>query len=341
LLHAREHFQSMLERERSRADRAQGIFSLLAIAFKERRVSKEATLRTVNRVLRERLRATDMTGYMADGRIGVLLPDTEVNGAQQLADAIVESFDEEGIVVGIDIFTYPSDSLPLSMESNEDDADGDDGSIEPLYSKALSLWKRCLDVLGSSIGLVLLSPLFLLTALAIKLTSRGPIFFTQLRSGLGGEPFQVYKFQTMCTGAEAQKLALAKQLELADESNRELIYGHFVDQGESASLTARRRIVSIAIEHYASEEAEAVRSCIEKVLANVGRVSRRQESSSSKLTPKRSRMARSHAPHRQLASEHVADTGNHFGCETVTTRKSHTLVCVGPVLISAPSRSKK
>lgn len=198
----------MLERERSRADRAQGSFSLLAITFKERRATKDETLRTVNRVLHERLRATDMTGYMADGRIGVLLPDTEVGGAQQLADAIRESFSEEGMVVEVEMFNYPSESLQAVADSREDDSAADGGSIEPLYTKSLPLWKRGLDVLGASAGLVVLSPLLLLTAVAIKLTSRGPIFFTQLRSGLGGKPFRLHKFRTMCTDAEALQAAL-------------------------------------------------------------------------------------------------------------------------------------
>ena len=208
LLHACEHFQSMLERERSRADRAQGIFSLLAIAVKERPGSKEATLRAVDRVLRERLRATDMTGYMPDGRIGVLLPDTEVIGARQLADAIAESFDQEGILIETEMFTYPAESLPAAIAKHEDNSQTNGKSIEPIYVKSLPFWKRWLDVLGATAGLVLLMPLFLLTALAIKLTSRGPVFFTQLRSGLGGKPFKLYKFRTMCTDAEAQQAAL-------------------------------------------------------------------------------------------------------------------------------------
>jgi lipopolysaccharide/colanic/teichoic acid biosynthesis glycosyltransferase len=106
------------------------------------------------------------------------------------------------------MFTYPSESLPAEVGSDEADSEADSGSIEPLYAKALPLWKRCLDVLGALAGLVLLSPLLLLTALAIKLTSRGPIFFSQLRSGLGGKPFTLHKFRTMCTDAEAQKAAL-------------------------------------------------------------------------------------------------------------------------------------
>jgi lipopolysaccharide/colanic/teichoic acid biosynthesis glycosyltransferase len=64
-----------------------------------------------------------------------------------------------------------------------------------------------MDLAGAIAGLFLLAPLFLLVALAIKLTSRGPIIFTQWRSGLGGRPFRMYKFRTMVTGAEQLRAA--------------------------------------------------------------------------------------------------------------------------------------
>ena len=57
--------------------------------------------------------------------------------------------------------------------------------------------KRALDVFGAATGLFLLLPLFALIALAIKLTSRGPVFFRQARYGLNGETFTVLKFRTM------------------------------------------------------------------------------------------------------------------------------------------------
>jgi len=65
--------------------------------------------------------------------------------------------------------------------------------------------KRVLDVSVSLTLLVLCAPILLLTALAIKLTSPGPIFFTQRRLGLNKRPFSIYKFRTMVPGAE-QKL---------------------------------------------------------------------------------------------------------------------------------------
>lgn len=61
--------------------------------------------------------------------------------------------------------------------------------------------KRLLDVSLAAVGLVLLSPLLLVIALAIKFTSSGPIFFVQERLGRYGRPFPIYKFRTMVDGA--------------------------------------------------------------------------------------------------------------------------------------------
>lgn len=59
------------------------------------------------------------------------------------------------------------------------------------------LAKRMLDVVASGIGLVLLSPLFIVVALWIRLDSTGPVFFRQERVGRGGKPFRIHKFRTM------------------------------------------------------------------------------------------------------------------------------------------------
>lgn len=62
--------------------------------------------------------------------------------------------------------------------------------------------KRGMDVVGSTIGLILLSPFLLTIATAIYLTDRGPVFFCQERVGLDGRPFQMIKFRTMRVDAE-------------------------------------------------------------------------------------------------------------------------------------------
>jgi Undecaprenyl-phosphate glucose phosphotransferase len=64
------------------------------------------------------------------------------------------------------------------------------------------LFKRLIDVLISSFGLVLLSPLFLLISLLIKITSKGPVFYKQKRMGLDGNIFEMIKFRSMIVDAE-------------------------------------------------------------------------------------------------------------------------------------------
>ena len=62
--------------------------------------------------------------------------------------------------------------------------------------------KRLTDIVVSLVGLVVLSPLVLIVAIAILITARPPIHFHQTRAGLHGRPFTIHKFRTMVRGAE-------------------------------------------------------------------------------------------------------------------------------------------
>ncbi|MCP4684435.1 MAG: sugar transferase [bacterium] len=75
--------------------------------------------------------------------------------------------------------------------------------------------KSLMDRLGALFGLLVLSPIMLVTALAIKLTSRGPVFFKQTRSGVNGKQFALYKFRTMCCDAEGRKDDLLEKNEMS------------------------------------------------------------------------------------------------------------------------------
>ncbi len=68
-----------------------------------------------------------------------------------------------------------------------------------------SAFKRLLDIVGSIVGLFILAILFVPIAIAIKLDSPGPIFYSQYRCGLGGKPFKIRKFRSMVTNADALK----------------------------------------------------------------------------------------------------------------------------------------
>ena len=90
------------------------------------------------------------------------------------------------------------EKLPQSMQTD---------AVRPYYDrlrkKNFSLfWKRCFDFFVSSIMLILLFPLFLVLALAIKTDSRGPVFFRQERVTQYGRKFRIFKFRTMVNNAE-------------------------------------------------------------------------------------------------------------------------------------------
>jgi exopolysaccharide biosynthesis polyprenyl glycosylphosphotransferase len=83
-------------------------------------------------------------------------------------------------------------------------------------SRSTMLLKRILDVSVSAVALVVLAPLLALVAVLIKLDSRGPVFFSQQRSGLRGEPFRMVKFRTMVSDAESRLSELVDFDELSE-----------------------------------------------------------------------------------------------------------------------------
>jgi exopolysaccharide biosynthesis polyprenyl glycosylphosphotransferase len=83
------------------------------------------------------------------------------------------------------------------------------GLATPRLSNSSRFLKRSLDLVGATVGLIVLAPLFAITAVGIKLDSRGPVFFRQVRMGAGERPFRVFKFRTMIDDAETLKSEVA------------------------------------------------------------------------------------------------------------------------------------
>ena len=75
--------------------------------------------------------------------------------------------------------------------------------------------KRIIDIIGSIISIVLVSPVLLVTAVLIKLESKGRIFFSQTRVGLHGKEFKIYKFRSMVDGAEALRKSIEHKNEMS------------------------------------------------------------------------------------------------------------------------------
>jgi exopolysaccharide biosynthesis polyprenyl glycosylphosphotransferase len=80
-------------------------------------------------------------------------------------------------------------------------------------SRMARVSKRTFDLVLTSVGLILLLPMFIVIPICIKLDSRGPVFFKQRRMGRGREPFDIFKFRTMRVGAEEQRSDLIEHNE--------------------------------------------------------------------------------------------------------------------------------
>jgi exopolysaccharide biosynthesis polyprenyl glycosylphosphotransferase len=145
----------------------------------------------------------DVIAQQPIDEVFVALP---LDTAQSLIRAVIALCEEQGITVRI----LSSINDPLLGRAHVDELDG-----RPVITvltgppDSLSLLaKRLLDVFVSLAGLILLTPVFVLLAVAIKLDSRGPVLFIQERIGFNRRRFRAYKFRTMVPEAEQQQAAL-------------------------------------------------------------------------------------------------------------------------------------
>ncbi len=209
-LHDVAHLRRILERERARSDRTGDRFSYL-VSTPRRKDYDRASGRRLAKILPRRLRLTDDAGWLDGHRIGAVLAHTSAAGAWKLAEDVRQEFTSRTPPPSCQVYTYPNEWF-----GNGDDASGEEPrpmdddsrnvhSLEAFFVRPMPAWKRWLDVVGAAWGLVVLAPLFLLVAIAIKLTSPGPVFFRQDRSGLGGRRFKMYKFRSMVVGAERRQ----------------------------------------------------------------------------------------------------------------------------------------
>jgi exopolysaccharide biosynthesis polyprenyl glycosylphosphotransferase len=117
---------------------------------------------------------------------------------QQIAETVMLCRQHGIAVRSIGTFFEPDESLATFFKGAVDSITLHDES----WNERASMIKRSVDVIVSFSLLVALAPVLLLTALLIKLTSSGPVMFTQTRLGYGKRPFKIYKFRTMVQNAE-------------------------------------------------------------------------------------------------------------------------------------------
>jgi exopolysaccharide biosynthesis polyprenyl glycosylphosphotransferase len=159
--------------------------------------------------------ADSSQGYLGsiDGIWGILDetgPDTVVL-CGDLPDAAFESLIEAANVAGCQVLGLSRQGLLARLKPGLVWHQGIPFvqlSVPALQARELFL-KRVIDVLGSGVGLILLSPVFAVIAAAIKLDSPGRVFFSQERVGYAGRVFRMLKFRTMRVGADGEKADLA------------------------------------------------------------------------------------------------------------------------------------
>jgi exopolysaccharide biosynthesis polyprenyl glycosylphosphotransferase len=129
------------------------------------------------------------------------------------ASRIAAACEQQGIIVRF---------LPNIFDLKESRQAADEFGGDPLISHETTItdfWgltiKRTIDIVVSLLAIVMLSPVLLLAAIAVKLTSPGPVFFMQKRLGLNKRMFKIYKFRTMVIDAEAR----LKELEHLNEAD--------------------------------------------------------------------------------------------------------------------------
>jgi lipopolysaccharide/colanic/teichoic acid biosynthesis glycosyltransferase len=213
-------FRFSADCERMRVDRNGSVLSLLLIELDRHRATTES-IAFLARVLEGRLRITDTPGLLNDGRVGVLLPDTPAEGAWKVASDISDIYPPGPERPQCSVLVYPEEHGDRTREAiNGEKTDTppvvpEDISSDFFFVKPITLWKRAVDIVGATVGLVTSAPIILVASAAIKATSRGPAFFTQEREGQGGRRFRMHKLRTMSHDAES------RQQEFLDQSHQD------------------------------------------------------------------------------------------------------------------------
>jgi lipopolysaccharide/colanic/teichoic acid biosynthesis glycosyltransferase len=209
-LHPEDLFTSLLSRERKRAERSRRPFSLMLVEMSEAVQSRLGGPGQVATALASSTREIDILGWYTTGSVlGVILTEIGDADIKTVRDAILDRvrtalhsiFGPEWTTqVHISFHVFPEDTLKAGRPADPTlyrDLTSGNGS-----KKAARHMKRAIDILGSTAALIVLAPVLLVVAVAIKLTSEGPVLFRQDRIGQYGKWFTFLKFRSMYCGSD-------------------------------------------------------------------------------------------------------------------------------------------
>jgi len=212
---AREPFVRMLYLERKRSERSgrSFILMLLETARLLRAESDVGVLKEVLQAVSHSTRETDITGWYKDGSvIGVIFTELGANTDGKSAARALLTRVTNALASTLSIKQINQISLTFHVFPEDWSKDGSSGGIEAslyddlLHDRAPSRVclgvKRLMDIAGSLAALLFSLPLFIAIAITIKLTSRGPVLFRQVRLGQYGKRFTFLKFRSMYTNSD-------------------------------------------------------------------------------------------------------------------------------------------
>jgi len=204
-------FRTVLVRERKRADRSNQPFIVLLLSHSV--IATQAGWDDAIDALSAAKRETDVLGWFEQGTtIGLVVPDVVADAPAVARD--LEFRVRAELARRLDARTAAALLLHLYFHGVPPTTVEEEGLclVDPLLDKVVSRergeriqesFKRALDIGGSLTLLALLSPLFLLIAILVKLKSPGPVFFKQARIGRKAQPFTMLKFRSMRVNADS------------------------------------------------------------------------------------------------------------------------------------------
>jgi exopolysaccharide biosynthesis polyprenyl glycosylphosphotransferase len=199
------HFLKQLHLETLRAQRSKSALSIILLAPHKETNLESLNMNEILGLIRKKTRDTDISGFVNHKAICVLLPDTDESGAKEICTKLTNKLPQLTITSS----TYPDHIFESLTKNGCVQPDAFPFEIwDPMELKGSSWFKsflkRGMDIVGSIIGILVFMPVMLITTLIIKVTSPGPVIFSQIRLGKHGAPFTFYKFRSMHVNMDNQ-----------------------------------------------------------------------------------------------------------------------------------------
>jgi lipopolysaccharide/colanic/teichoic acid biosynthesis glycosyltransferase len=210
-----EAFRRMISIERKRTERSQKPFLLMLLDGGNRQATKKSSkaLNSVVSTLLASTRETDITGWYENGTtVGVMFTDLEFDDKSMVLSTMLARVSatlrdnvpfEQFNQISISFHFFPDDWDHDSSERPSNPALYPDLDRHHSNRRLLSSMKRLIDIVGGALALLVFSPILAMIAVAIKATSKGPVFFKQQRVGQYGKKFTFLKFRSMKVGNDS------------------------------------------------------------------------------------------------------------------------------------------